>query len=79
MIFAPPRRSGLTSRKFDGNPAANARPLNVASLLNASTTAYGCGLNRASGVRYVLLRKLVEVYTAASPDWLRERPLKYAR
>jgi hypothetical protein len=60
-MLAPPSRSGFATMKFGGSPAAIARARDAASKSSASTAAYGFGLNRASGLRKVLLRKLGDV------------------
>jgi hypothetical protein len=61
VMSAPPSRSGLASRKFDGRPALIARLREARSASSASAAAYGFGLNRASGLTNVALRKLAEV------------------
>jgi hypothetical protein len=61
VMNAPPSRSGLASRKFDGRPALIARVRDAASASRAFAAEYGFGLNRASGLMNVALRKSAEV------------------
>ena len=57
MKKAPPRKSGLVRKKFAAKPARPALVRRPASLWSAAANVSGAGLNCASGLRKVALRK----------------------
>ena len=82
-MFAPPSRSGLTTKKFAGTPAAAAFALRVAlpirPVVFADANPNGFGLRAARKPRNVELVQFAPEYAAVLPAWLDGWPLKNAR